>query len=392
MNAADKAVMNNLPLAEALRDRIRRAGPITFRDWMDAALYDEREGYYCRGDRERWGREGDYRTSPERSPLFAATLARYFAKLHQELGSPAQWTIVEAAAGAGQFAEELLGTLQGQFPKVFSATRYVVDEASANSRARAQTRLAGFGDRVEFRRLNDLDLIDPGIVFANELLDAFPAHRVTVRDGLLCEFYVGLGEAGTFQWTTAAPSTSRIAEYLETVGVRLAEDQIAEINPGIEDWMEQVAAKLRSGYVITIDYGAEASELYGAPERRLGTLRAFRRHRLVDDVLARPGEQDITTTVDWTCVKRVGEKLGFEIVEFERQDQFLLNAGLFEELEYLVEAARDEAESTQLRTNAREMILPSGMATSFQVLVQRKLARVTSQIDLREKVVRTIET
>ena len=125
MNAADKAVMNNLPLAEALRDRIRRAGPITFRDWMDAALYDEREGYYCRGDRERWGREGDYRTSPERSPLFAATLARYFAKLHEELGSPAQWTIVEAAAGAGQFAEELLGTLQGQFPKVFTTPAMV---------------------------------------------------------------------------------------------------------------------------------------------------------------------------------------------------------------------------------------------------------------------------
>jgi SAM-dependent MidA family methyltransferase len=375
MNAADKAVINNLPLAEALRERIRRAGPITFRDWMEAALYDEREGYYCRGDRERWGREGDYRTSAERSPLFAATLARYFAKLYEELGCPARWTIVEAGAGAGQFAEKLLATLERRFPKVFSATRYVIDEASADSRARAQTRLAGFGDRVEFKRLNALDLIERGIVFANELLDAFPAHRVTVRNGLLREFYVGLSEAGGFEWATGAPSTSRIAEYLEIAGAHLVEDQVAEINPGIEEWMEQVAAKLLSGYVVTIDYGAEALELYGAPERRLGTLRAFHQHRFVDEVLARPGEQDITTTVDWTCARRVGEKLGLEIVAFERQDQFLLSAGLLEELEYLVEATQDEAESTQLRTNAREMILPGGMATSFQVLVQRKLVQ-----------------
>ena len=122
MNAADKAVINNLPLADTLRERIRRAGPITFRDWMEAALYDEREGYYCRDDR----------TSPERGPLFAATLARYFAKLYEELGCPARWTIVEAGAGAGQFAEKLLATLQRRFPKVFSATRYVIDEASTN--------------------------------------------------------------------------------------------------------------------------------------------------------------------------------------------------------------------------------------------------------------------
>jgi SAM-dependent MidA family methyltransferase len=372
MNAADKAVFNDTALAEALRERIRREGPITFRDWMGAALYDEREGYYCRGDRERWGREGDYCTSPERSPLFAATFARYFAKLYEELGSPARWTIVEAGAGAGQFAEKLLAALQRRFPKVFLATRYVIDEASADSRARAQARLAGFRDRVEFRRLIDLDLIDPGIVFANELLDAFPVHVVTVRDVLLREFYVGLTEAGTLEWVIGAPSTARIAEYLETTGVRLAEGQIAEINLGIEEWMAGVAAKLRNGYVITIDYGAEAPELYGAPERQKGTLRAFHRHRLVDDVLARPGEQDITTTVDWTCVKRVGEKLHFEIVEFGRQDRFLLSAGLLEELELMVETAEDEAESTQLRTNAREMILPSGMATKFQVLIQKK--------------------
>jgi SAM-dependent MidA family methyltransferase len=371
MSAVDQAVLNQTPLAEALRARTRREGPITFRDWMDAALYDEREGYYCRNDRERWGREGDYRTSSERSPLFAATFARYFAKLHVELGSPSHWTVVEAGAGAGYFAEGVLETLQRRFPKVFATTRYVIVEAGADSRAKARERLARFGDRVAFAELDELELIDPGIVFSNELLDAFPVNRVTVRDGRLCEFYVGLNEAGTFEWNVGTPSTPRLAAYLETEDVRLAEGQIAEINFGIGEWLERVDAKLRNGYLITIDYGAEAPDLYGAPERREGTLRAFHRHQFVADVLARPGEQDITTTIDWTFVKRVSEQCGLEVVEFERQDRFLLSSGLLEELELMVGETRDEAEKLQLRTSAREMILPGGMATSFQVLVQK---------------------
>src|SRR3954467_7435957 len=116
---------NTLSLAERLRERIRHEGAITFRDWMEAALYDARDGYYCRRDRKRWGRMGDYRTSPERSLLFAATFARYFAKLHDELGSPEIWTIFEAGAGEGHFAHGLLQTLKQVFPETFSATRYV---------------------------------------------------------------------------------------------------------------------------------------------------------------------------------------------------------------------------------------------------------------------------
>src|SRR5919202_4738783 len=92
------------PLAERLRERIGREGAMTFRDWMAAALYDERDGYYRRSDLKRWGREGDYRTSPERSPLFAATFALYFAKLYEEIGAPREWTIFESGAGEGHFA------------------------------------------------------------------------------------------------------------------------------------------------------------------------------------------------------------------------------------------------------------------------------------------------
>src|SRR2546423_13771582 len=110
MSAPDAEQNNSQHLAERLRERIRREGAIIFRDWMQLALYDEREGYYARRDLERWGRAGDYRTAPERSPLFAATFARYFAGLYEELGAPHELTIFEAGAGAGPLAQGVLET------------------------------------------------------------------------------------------------------------------------------------------------------------------------------------------------------------------------------------------------------------------------------------------
>src|SRR5258707_3492440 len=102
-------------LSERLRARIERDGPISFRDWMQAALYDEGEGFYCRPDRIPQGRAGDYRTAPESSPLFAATLACYLAKLFSELGSPPSWTIFEAGAGGGEFANGILNTFRTSY-------------------------------------------------------------------------------------------------------------------------------------------------------------------------------------------------------------------------------------------------------------------------------------
>ncbi|MDQ3804683.1 MAG: SAM-dependent methyltransferase, partial [Acidobacteriota bacterium] len=167
------------PLAERLRERVEREGAITFRDWMWAALYDEHEGYYRRPDRARWGRAGDYRTSPERSPLFAATFARYFAALFEELGRPPSFHLIEAGGGAGHFAEGVLRTLGRDAPAVFDALRYVFDEASEDARLRAARRLSPFGGRVEFRRVEEFETPPRAcVVFSNELLDALPVHRV----------------------------------------------------------------------------------------------------------------------------------------------------------------------------------------------------------------------
>lgn len=357
-----------------LSARIRRDGPVTFREWMEAALYHPTEGYYCRPDRQRWGREGDYRTSPERSDLFAATFARYFVTLYEKLNSPSDWTIVEIGAGDGRFARGVMQTLQNSFPHVFAATQYVIDETSNDSRERARKQVASFGNQVQFETLSRLDRINSGIVFSNELLDAFPVHRVTKKKGRLREFYVTVTPEERFSWTLGPLSTTRLSNYCGEFGIDLAEDQIVEISLAIDDWLAQTARKLAAGYLITVDYGAELQELYNVPEHHQGTLRAYRQHRLSDDVLDRPGEQDITTTIDWTYLKRAGDRRGFEVVELTSQEKFLLREGLLDQLARLSDIATGDAERLRLSTSAREMILPGGMSSSFQVLVQKRIA------------------
>lgn len=343
-------------LAERLRVLIRREGAISFHDWMKAALYDPEGGYYQRADRARWGRDGDYRTSPERSELFAATFAHYLAGLSDEL------TIVECGAGDGSFAYGVLSQLH-------SSTRYVVYDVSEDALSRSRERLAEFGDRVEFYSDWDLVSVSHGIYFANELLDAFPVHRVLKTAEGLSEFYV-TDQGGAFAWTTGPLSTPRLAEFCN--GYSLVNGQIIEVNLAIDDWLAQVATKLEHGFLVTVDYGAEASDLYDPVQRPEGTLRGFSRHGFVDDLLAQPGEFDLTTTVNWTQVKTAGERLGFQLVEFDSQDKFLLNAGLLDRFEYRLSKAETEGQKTALTIGAREMILPGGMASSFQVLVQKR--------------------
>ena len=316
---------------------------------MEAALYDPEFGYYHRRDLQRWGREADYRTSAERSELFAATFARYFARIYDELGQPAQWTIVEGGAGDGRFAQRVLRAFAEQHPRVFAATRYEQVEISSASEPH--------------------DAANPCLYFSNELLDAFPVHVVTKDQ----ELYVTVDSDDTFVWTEGPFSTPRIAEYLEEYSIKPAPAQVVEVNLAIDNWFEGIARKLKPRYVITVDYGAEATELYDAALRPRGTLRAFSRHQFVDNVLSAPGEYDITSSVNWSQVKRAGERLGFAVVKFASQDKFLLEAGLLDELSHRLTRIDDEAGKLALTTDAREMILPGGMASSFQVLVQKRV-------------------
>jgi SAM-dependent MidA family methyltransferase len=360
-------------LAARLRERIRLEGPLTFRDWMAAALHDEREGYYRRRGLERWGRAGDYRTAPERTRLFAATFARHFARLYEELGSPPVLHLVEAGGGAGRFALVVLETLRRDEPRLFKALRYVFDEPSADSRARADALLSDFADHVEFKSAGDFERpLDYALVFSNELLDALPVHRVRLRGGELREEYVATDSGGAFIFVEGEPSTPLLAEHFRRAGVRLAEGQAAEVNLEAARWTARAARLVGRGFLVTVDYGDEAASLYGDPRRLEGTLRAFRGHEFAADVLADPGRQDLTTTVNWTHVASAGEAAGLTTVSLERLDAFLLRAGLLEQLERESAHASGDAETAALRLEAREMILPGGMASHFQVLIQKK--------------------
>lgn len=360
-------------MGDRLRERIKREGPISFHDWMKAALYDEREGYYCRSDRIRQGRAGDYRTAPETSPLFGVTFANYFMKSYFDLGAPEQWTIVDVGGGAGDFARDLLSSLQRNFPKIFAATRYVIDEISADAKSQTLTKIAEFKDQVEFRSLNEISEPLPfAIIFSNELLDALPVHRVLGRSGTLRALCVGLNGGGDFIWTEG-DLDARLVEYCARIQLQLAEGQICEVNLEVEDFVTRAAGVIDQGLLITVDYGAEREQLLADPARSSGTLRTFHRHRLGENVLAHPGEQDLTTTIDWTQVMEAGARNGFETLRLQRLNEFLISEGCLDELMSVGNRISDTAELLNYNARARELIMPDGMAASFQVLVQRRL-------------------
>lgn len=366
---------NPLPkdLAGRLRARIEQEGPITFYEWMKAALYDEHEGYYCRRDRIRQGKAGDYRTAPEISPLFAAVFANYFMKSYFDLRAPEKWTIVEVGGGTGHFARGVLSTLQNRFPGIFAVTQYVIDEISDSTRSQILTKIAEFKDRVQFRSISEIGKRLPyAIVFSNELLDALPVHRVIGRSGTLRELFVGLNEQNAFVWIENELSAA-VAEYCERVRLQLADGQIYEVNLDAEQFVSRAADVIGEGLLITVDYGAARADLITDPGRFTGTLRTFHRHRLGDDALSRPGHLDLTTTVDWTQIMEAGERNGLETLRLEPLYNFLLVEGASAELGAACTRIFDAAELFNYHAAARDLIMPDGLGGAFQVLVQRKL-------------------
>jgi SAM-dependent MidA family methyltransferase len=359
-----------LSLEARLRERIQRDGPINFYEWMKSALYDEREGYYCT-PRVRQGRAGDYRTAPETSPLFGAVFARYFMKAYFDLAAPDEFVIIEVGAGRGDCAHAVLTTLQRNFPKVFAATRYFIAEISDNARSQALTKLAEFNDQIEFRSLAEIERRIPhAIIFSNELFDAFPVNRVIGRNGKLRELYVGISD-GNFVWVENDLSP-RVAEYCSRVQLELADGQVYEVNLGVEEFISRAAEIMRRGLVISVDYGAERNDLLNDQSRFGGTLRAFHRHQFIENLLSHPGEYDLTTTVDWAQIIEAGRRNGFEALRLQRLDEFLWAEGAADVLGDATTQILDPVESLSFTTRARELIVPNGMAASFQVLVQSK--------------------
>lgn len=356
------------PLGELLAERIRRYGPMTFADFMRECLYHPEHGYYSKIESERFA---DYYTSPDVHPIFGRLMARQFAEMWQHLGRPKEFALVEAGAGTGRLASAILDFCEAKLPDFYCALRYAAVERSARSREQAgapsQRHAAGghFRTSVEFpARIPD------GCVFSNELIDALAVHRVVMREGRLKEIFVGY-ENQKFVDAVAPVSTCAITEYFATQGIVLEEDQQAEAGLEACDWIAEVGRRIERGFVLTIDYGHRAAELFDERHMR-GTLLAYRHHLVSEEFYASPGEQDLTAHVNFTALETWGRRSGLETGGFTSQTAFLLALGQKNEFADLYDAGQSEAEQVGARLRLKTLIHPEGMGERFQVLVQRK--------------------
>lgn len=353
-----------------LIERIKRDGPIKFRDFMQAALYDPDLGYY-NTERLKIGAEGDYYTSSNVHHAFGAVLAQAFSKLWS--GSLEPLTIVEIGAGSGQLACDVLLAMRDEHLEIFEKLAYVIVETSPAMRARQRDKLAGFVDRIEWSELDELEARPlTGIVFSNEFVDAMPVHRLRSKGDAIEEQYVTTGsdKEGRLALCWGESSTEKLIEYLSRMRTRLRKEQIVEINLDAIEWLERIARAIKNGFLITIDYGDLVEHLWSA-SRTEGTLRCFHKHRLIDSPLERIGEQDITASVNFTALIEYGRDLGFETVSYETQTAFLTRLGLIERIAASY-SADDSLDDLKERLAVKNLFVPAGISDSFRVLVQKK--------------------
>ena len=366
----ENQVESMTPLERKLIQAIRRSGPLTFRGFMECALYDPEFGYYIT-ERLKIGPRGDFYTASNVHPAFGATLARAFVTMWRDGGNRRPLILVEMGAGTGRLAADVLAAIRDEWPDEYEGVDYIIVERSPAMVARQRELLAEFGERVRWRTLAEVRRAPlRGIVFSNELLDAMPVHRARWRNGILEEQFVGIsGENLELRWDR--PTTPRLARYVDSLGVPLLEDQIVEINLDAIEWLGSLSEAIEVGFLVTIDYGDVATSLYG-PDRAHGTLRSFYRHQLVDSPLQRIGEQDMTASVNFSAIMNAGRELGFETVSYERQASFLLRHGL---IELIARMHRPDETLDDVRTRLaiKNLFVPGGASDNFRVLVQRKL-------------------
>ncbi len=373
------------PLIDRIRQRIL-ASPhqrITFAEFMNLALYDPEEGYYAT-NQVNIGAGGDFFTSPHLGADFGELLAEQFAEMWHRMQRPARFTLVEMGAGQGLLAQDVLRYLHRHHDGCFEALEYIIVEKASALIAEQQERLQSLARSWGQLHWRTWEEIPPdsivGCCFSNELVDAFPVHRVKLVEGQLQEIYVGVGEAGepAFCDRPAPPSTPQLADYFRFTGVDLPgpaypEGYETEVNLAALDWMATVAARLRQGYVLTIDYGYPAQRYY-SPLRREGTLQCYYQHAHHNDPYRYVGQQDITAHVDFTALERQGEWHGLETLGQTAQGLFLMALGLGDRIAALSEADPREIplqEILRRREALHSLMNPMGLG-GFTVLIQGK--------------------
>jgi SAM-dependent MidA family methyltransferase len=376
----DDSAVRSAELADLIRAEIEGApdGRITFARFMERALYEPRLGYYSqRADRPTDA--GDFLTAPETHPIFGRTIARRIEEMWAHLGRPSPFGLIEYGAGSGTLGLSILDGLRRHgSDDLLHSIRYEPVESNPYRLTDLDRRFEedGLADRLASSDPNgpasgtasQKSVPVTGVILANEFLDALPVHRVVVRGGKLLELFVVWRDR--FAEVVAEPSTPRLAARLADDGIepsRLAEGQVAEICLGLEPWLDDVAARLARGFVLVIDYGYPAAELYG-PRRLAGSLLGYRNHRVVDDPFADVGLIDLTAHVDFTALGLLAERRGFVPAGLTTQQEFLVAAGLESELRALQSSPElTFADYARARSGIVRMLDPRHMGR-FRVL------------------------
>ena len=356
------------PLAALLAERIRRHGPITFAEYMRECLYHPLNGYYSQPEARRYH---DYFTSVDVSPIFGRLLARQFAEMWQLLDRPQDFLLVEAAASTGRLAGHILEFAQFRLPEFFHALRYIAVERSAARCDQLAKHLAPFIETGKCQSSLEVPArIPAGCIFSNELIDAFAVHRVIRQAGELRELFV-ICDGKSFSETSLPLSTCALTDYFAAQQVTLQDGQIAEAGLEACDWITEIARRLTRGFVLTIDYGHEAAELFD-DHHMAGTLLSYAKHQASNNLFTAPGEQDLTAHVNFTALRQWGARQGLETSGLISQTAFLLALGKGNDFADLYDEGMNELERTRARLQLKTLIYPEGMGERFHVLVQQK--------------------
>ena len=339
---------------------------------MEIALYHP-DGYYSR--RGRQGAQGDYYTSPVAHPVFGALICVQLHKMWKTLGRPSPFWVIEAGAGNSILASDFLAFAASRFHDFASSIRYVTIDRALEAKIGETRQLLSCvrGSGLPFKGV-------VGCILSNELLDAFPVHRFKIANGRPLEIFVTIDSKGHFIERIGEPTTALIADRIAALDRKLPNGFRGEVNPSIMPWMAEVADSLERGYVLTIDYGYEAAELY-SDDRSRGTLQSYYRHTDGHSPYQRVGRQDMTAHVDFTALIEEGRATGLHPVFLTTQGEFLHSLG-FGEMEKSARMSDWDREERAANVSAmRDLVNPNGLGR-FKVLVQEKNTGIRSSSDL----------
>lgn len=342
-----------------------------FARFMELALYCPNLGYY-EAKRDTVGRRGDFYTSVSVGNLFGELLAFQFAEWLEVLrGQGDQLKIVEAGAHDGRLAVDILGWLRSNRPGLYEKVDYCILEPSLRRRQWQRESVGSFIEKIHWLDGFDGVAASPmsGVIFSNELLDAFPVRRLGWDAKNQKWFEWGVGLAGEhFAWIKMelARNDEPLNQTPQHLLDVLPDNFTTEISPAAASWWRMAATSLKRGKLITADYGLDADEFF-LPSRVDGTLRGFFRHQFANDLLANPGEQDLTAHVNFSEIQTAGEESGLRTEFYSTQTKFL--TGVLEKtLKDKTFGEWNPARGRQFQT----LTHPEHLGRAFRVLVQSR--------------------